>query len=257
MSCLLCKGSQPTSLSSLLLSLNNFLNNPLPCPVPFCHQVSHQHNTLHILSSDLGYLFPQVLQGAMQLSEHLSTHPEASGEHLGGQVQATTVRNTKDQSLASTHHMGSDMQEEPKGENIEQVLRDLEELVDRDFSAKHQHEDEKGTKQGSSSLPEVDQMAEWPSSNSIVSFPSIQLPNISDSPSSSSPAWLTQTTPAPSLGPLSPPRPSLRSAPYKRGPGVPMGTRGNTEVAYGQFICLLIFYWTQVSLVRSMGPDLS
>ena len=168
-----------------------------------------------------------MLQGALQLSEHLAAHPEASGDHQGGQVQATTVRNMKGQPVVSTHHLGSDMQE-PKGENIEQVLRDLEELVDRDLSAKQQ-EEEKGTEQASSSLPEVDQMAEWPSTNSIVTFPSIQLPSISD-PSSSS-AWLTQTAPAPSLGPLSPPRPSLRSAPYKRGgPGVQMGTRSNTEV---------------------------
>ena len=152
-------------------------------------------------------------------------------------MQAATVRNTKGQPVASTHHMGSDMQE-PKGENIEQVLRDLEELVDRDLSAKQQ-EEEKVTEQASSSLPEVDQMAEWPSTNSIVAFPSIQLPSISD-PSSSS--WLTQT-PAPSLGPLSPPRPSLRSAPYKRGgPGVQMGTRGNTEVTTSLFVvCFDLF----------------
>ena len=148
-------------------------------------------------------------------------------------MQATTVRDTKGQPVASTHHMGGDMQE-PKGENIEQVLRDLEELVDRDLSGKQQ-EDEKAT---SSSLPEVDQMAEWPSTNSIIAFPSIQLPSISD-PSSSSSAWLTQTT-SPSLGPLSPPRPSLRSVPYKRGgPGVQMGTRGNTEVACGQFFLVV------------------
>ena len=123
-----------------------------------------------------------MLQGALQLSEHLAAHPEASGDHLGGQVQATTVRNTKGQPVVSTHHLGRDMQE-PKGENIEQVLRDLEELVDRDLSAK-QEKDEKGREQASSSLPEVDQMAEWPSSNSVVTFPSIQLPNISH-PSSS------------------------------------------------------------------------
>ena len=142
--------------------------------------------------------------------------------------------------MASTHHMGSDMQE-PKGENIEQVLRDLEELVDRDLSAKQQ-EEEKVTEQASSSLPEVDQMAEWPSTNSIVTFPSIQLPSISDPSSSSSSSWLTQT-PAPSLGPLSPPRPSLRSAPYKRGgPGVQMGTRGNTEVTTSLFVvCFDLF----------------
>ena len=175
-----------------------------------------------------------MLQGATQLSEHLAAHPEISDDHLGGPLQATTVRNQRGQATSSTHHVGSERQE-PKGENIEQVLRDLEELVDRDLSAKHQ--DEKATlHQGSSSsLPEADQMAEWPT-NSIVAFPSIQLPSISDPSSSSSSAWLTQPTP-PSLGPLSPPRSSLRSAPYKRGgPGVQMGTRGggNTEVACGQ-----------------------
>jgi len=212
-SCLLCKGSQPTSLNSFLHSLNNFLNSPLPCPVPFCHQ---------------------VLQGALQLSEHLAAHPETSGDLPGGQVQATTAMDIKSQPASSTH-VSSNRQEEPKGENIEQVLRDLEELVDRDLSAKQQ--DEKATQQASS-LPEVDQMADWPS-NSIVAFPSIQLPSISD-PSPSSSAWLTQTSSSPSLGPLSPPRPSLRSAPYKRGGsgGVQqVGTTrggGNTEVACGQ-----------------------
>ena len=147
-------------------------------------------------------------------------------------MQATTAMDIKSQPASSTH-VSSERQEEPKGENIEQVLRDLEELVDRDLSAKQQ--DEKATQQ-TSSLPEVDQMADWPS-NSIVAFPSIQLPSISD-PSPSS-AWLTQTTSSPSLGPLSPPRPSLRSAPYKRGgSGVQqVGTTrggGNTEVACGQ-----------------------
>ena len=200
-------------------------------------------------------LVPQVLQGAIQLSEHLAAHPETSGDHLAGHMQATTVRNTKGQPVAGTHHMGSDMQE-PKGENIEQVLRDLEELVDRDLSAK-QEKDEKGREQASSSLPEVDQMAEWPSSNSVVTFPSIQLPNISH-PSSSS-AWLTQTTP-PSLGPLSPPRPSLRSTPYKRGgPGVQMGTRGNTEVAWRPCICLFSFIhrWPAGSVVGCLTMQTS
>ena len=173
-----------------------------------------------------------MLQGALQLSEHLAAHPETSGDLLGGQVQATTAMDIKSQPASSTHVI-SERQEEPKGENIEQVLRDLEELVDRDLSAKQQ--DEKATQQ-TSSLPEVDQMADWPS-NSIVAFPSIQLPSISN-PSPSS-AWLTQTTSSPSLGPLSPPRPSLRSAPYKRGgSGVQqVGTTrggGNTEVACGQ-----------------------
>ena len=39
LTCLLCKGSPPTSLSSLVHNLNSLLHNPLQCPVPFCNQV--------------------------------------------------------------------------------------------------------------------------------------------------------------------------------------------------------------------------
>ena len=154
-----------------------------------------------------------------------SGHMEGLNDHIGGHIQPAPVRETKSQPSVGCE------KQETKSENIEQVLRDLEELVDRDLSAKDQIDK---TPQASSSLPEADQMTDWPT-NSIVTFPSsIQLPDISD-PSTSSTSWLTQTSPA-SLGPVSPPRPSLRSAPYKRGgSGGQAGTRGgNTEVACGQ-----------------------
>ena len=64
-------------------------------------------------------------------------------------------------------------------------------------------------------------MAQWPN-NSIafpdISYPGIQhLPNDMSDPSNSS-TWLVQTN-SPSLGPVSPPRSTLRSTPYKRGGG--------------------------------------
>ena len=157
-----------------------------------------------------------------------SGHMEGlNNDHIGGHIQPAPVRETKSQPSVGCE------KQETKSENIEQVLRDLEELVDRDLSAKDQTDKCRTKPQASSSLPEADQMTDWPT-NSIVTFPSIQLPDISDS-STSSTSWLTRTSPA-SLGPVSPPRPSLRSAPYKRGgSGGQAATRGgNTEVACGQ-----------------------
>ena len=162
-----------------------------------------------------------MLLGASQLLEHLAAHPESSPAlpNING-VQAPGVSELKSQPVPSANNVGiSERQQEPKGENIEQVLRDLEELVDRDLTCnKLQGEEEK---QASNSLPEVDQMAQWPN-NSIafpdISYPGIQhLPNDMSDPSNSS-TWLVQTN-SPSLGPVSPPRSTLRSTPYKRGGG--------------------------------------
>ena len=162
-----------------------------------------------------------MLLGASQLLEHLAAHPESSPAlpNING-VQAPGVSEPKSQPVPNANNVGiSERQQEPKGENIEQVLRDLEELVDRDLTCnKLQGEEEK---QASNSLPEVDQMAQWPN-NSIafpdISYPGIQhLPNDMSDPSNSS-TWLVQTN-SPSLGPVSPPRSTLRSTPYKRGGG--------------------------------------
>ena len=161
-----------------------------------------------------------MVLGASQLLEHLAAHPESSPALPNNGVQAPGVSELKSQPVPSANNVGiSERQQEPKGENIEQVLRDLEELVDRDLTCnKLQGEEEK---QASNSLPEVDQMAQWPN-NSIafpdISYPGIQhLPNDMSDPSNSS-TWLVQTN-SPSLGPVSPPRSTLRSTPYKRGGG--------------------------------------
>ena len=160
--------------------------------------------------------------GASQLLEHLAAHPESLPALPNDGVQAPVISELKSQPVPSANVGISDRQQEPKGENIEQVLRDLEELVDRDLTSnKLQGEEEK---QASNSLPEVDQMAQWPN-NSIafpdISYPGIQhLPNDMSDPSNSS-TWLVHNvqTNSPSLGPVSPPRSTLRSTPYKRGGG--------------------------------------
>ena len=173
-----------------------------------------------------------MVLGASQLLEHLAAHPESSPALPNNGVQAPGVSELKSQPVPSANNVGiSERQQEPKGENIEQVLRDLEELVDRDLTCnKLQGEEEK---QASNSLPEVDQMAQWPN-NSIafpdISYPGIQhLPNDMSDPSNSS-TWLVQTN-SPSLGPVSPPRSTLRSTPYKRegGQGVGQGGQGGGQ----------------------------
>ena len=169
-----------------------------------------------------------MLLGASQLLEHLAAHPESSPALANNDgVQTPGVSDLKSQPVPNANNVGtSERQQEPKGENIEQVLRDLEELVDRDLTCnKLQGEEEK---QASNSLPEVDQMAQWPN-NSIafpdISYPGIQhLPNDMSDPSNSS-TWLVQTN-SPSLGPVSPPRSTLRSTPYKRGGGQGVGQGG-------------------------------
>ena len=116
-----------------------------------------------------------MVLGASQLLEHLAAHPESSPALPKNGVQAPGVGELKSQPVPSANNVGiSERQQEPKGENIEQVLRDLEELVDRDLTCnKLQGEEEK---QASNSLPEVDQMAQWP--NNSIAFPDISYPGI-------------------------------------------------------------------------------